>query len=409
MISPEVIAPRLPWDPADPYPFYEECRQAGEVVWDDTAQAWLVVSYQAARQVLGGPQWSSDPSANPVARAAMDPVTREFSRHSMLVTDGAVHQRLRGSVRDVFTRSFVAGLKDGIDAVTSAVIGHAPKDAVFDFMSEIALPIPVSIIAEWLGLPPRTADALRELSPAIIRMLGTLADTEEVRAGAAASAELMAEFLPLAADRRTHPRDDLLSFIATDPDLDLEDIVTTAILIAVAGHETTANLLGAGLIRLLTLQPDGTRLADQIDVGDPAVITELLRLDCPVQAAARTPTQDTTIGAMNIPAGSTALIVVAAANRDPAAFEHPQTFRHDRRGPAPLTFGYGAHHCLGANLARLEISAALPKILARQPVVAGTTTWRDTPAIRGPQTMPITFHETNKRGSPRFEGWRLGE
>jgi cytochrome P450 len=114
MASPEVLAPRLPWDAGNPYPFYEACRSDGEVVWDDTAQAWLVLGYQAARQVLGGSQWTSDPFANPLARAAMDPVSQEFSRRSMLVTDGATHQRLRGSVRDVFTRSFVIGLGTGI-------------------------------------------------------------------------------------------------------------------------------------------------------------------------------------------------------------------------------------------------------------------------------------------------------
>jgi cytochrome P450 len=391
MTSPEVLAPRLPWDAANPYPFYEARRREGDVVWDDTAQAWLVLGYQAARQVLGGSQWTSDPFANPLARAAMDSVSQEFSRRSMLVTDGATHQRLRESVRDVFTRSFVTGLGAGIEAITSAVIERVPTAAEFDLMSQIALPIPVGVIAEWLGLPADTADVLCELSPAIIRMLGTLADTEEVRAGAAASAELMAEFLPLAADRRRHPREDLLSFIAADPAMELEDVVTTAILIAVAGHETTANLLGAGLIRLLTPGPDGVRLSDRIDPTDPAMITELLRLDSPVQAAVRTATEDTTAGAVEIAAGSTALVVVAAANRDPAAFDEPHEFRLARSGPAPLTFGYGAHHCLGANLARLEVTAALPKILARQPALAGAPTWRDTPAIRGPQTMSITF------------------
>jgi len=391
MNSPEVLSPRLPWDAANPYSFYEARRSDGDAVWDDTAQAWLILSYEAARQVLGGPEWTSDPFANPIARAAMDPINKEFSRHSMLVTDGAAHQRLRGSVRDVFTRSFVTGLTEGVESITSAVIDRAPRGEEFDFMSQIALPIPLGVIAEWLALPMQTSDLLRELSPSIIRMLGTLADTEEVRAGTAASAELTAEFLPLAADRRPHPRDDLLSFIAADPDLELEDVVTTAILIAVAGHETTANLLGAGLIRVLTPGPDGTSLADSIDPADQAVITELLRLDSPVQAAIRTATEDTIAGAVEIRAGSTALVVVAAANRDPAVFDEPDEFRLSRSGPAPLTFGYGAHHCLGASVARLEIGAALPKILARRPTLAGTPTWRDTPAIRGPQTMPITF------------------
>jgi cytochrome P450 len=391
MRSPEALAPRLPWDAANPYPFYEARRRDAQVVWDDTARAWLVLGYDAARQVLGGSGWTSDPFANPIARAAMDPVSQEILRSSMLVTDGAVHQRLRGSVRDVFTRSFVTGLAAGVQAITSAVIDQAPIDTEFDFMSQIALPIPVGVIAEWLGLTVQTADLLCELSPSIIRMLGTLADTEEVRAGTAASAELTAEFLPLAADRRRHPRDDLLSFIAADPDLELEDVVTTAILIAVAGHETTANLLGAGLVRLLTPGPNGVRLADTVEPDDPRVITELLRLDSPVQATVRTATEDTTAGAVYIAAGSTALVVVAAANRDPTVFDEPDEFHFGRTGPAPLSFGYGAHHCLGASLARLEITTALPKILARRPAIAGAPTWRDTPAIRGPQTMPITF------------------
>jgi len=124
-------------------------------------------------------------------------------------------------------------------------------------MSEIALPLPIAVIGEWLNLDPASSQLLRELSPVIIRMLGTLADRDEIAAGAGASATLMAEFLPLAADRRANPQDDLLSFIAADPELLLEDVVMTAILIAVAGHETTANLLGTGLITLLSPAPDG--------------------------------------------------------------------------------------------------------------------------------------------------------
>ncbi|KWX22871.1 cytochrome P450 [Mycolicibacterium wolinskyi] len=391
MTSSEVVTARLPWDAADPYPFYETCRARGDVVWDDVAHGWLVLGYETARQVLGGEAWTSDPMANPIARANMDPISLQFSGRSMLIADGATHRRLRGSVRDVFTRTFVTGLAEGVDAIASAVIDEPAPDIEFDFMSQIALPIPMGVVAEWLALDPRTADLLAELSPAIIRMLGTLADTDETRAGAAAAAELMGEFLPLAADRRQHPGDDLLSFIAGDPDLELEDVVITAILIAVAGHETTANLLGAGLIRLLTELPDGTRLADHIDAADPAVMTELLRLDSPVQAALRTATEDTRIGDVAIEAGATALIVVAAANRDPQVFDDPDEFRLDRTGPAPLTFGYGAHHCLGASLARLEISTALPKILARRPRLVGGPVWRDTPAIRGALRIPMVF------------------
>lgn len=391
MTAPDALTPRLPWDPADPYPFYEARRRNGQVVWDDTAQAWLVLGYHEARQVLGGPEWSSDPLVNPTAGAAMDPLARQFSARSMLLTDGVAHDRLRGSVRDAFTRSAVAGLEGGVEAIATAVVDEVPDGTEFDFMARIALPLPVGVIATWLDLDADTADLLRDLSPAIIAMLGTFADTEETRAGAAAAAALMAEFLPLAADRRTQPGDDLLSFIAADPDLDLDDVIMTAILLAVAGHETTANLLGAALIRLLTAESGGTRLAGRVDTAGPEVITELLRLDGPAQATLRTATAETSIGDTSIRAGDTVLVVIAAANRDPTVFAEPATFQPDRSGPAPLSFGYGAHYCLGSHLARLEIAAALPRVLARQPVLAGAPRWRDTAAIRGPLSLPIVF------------------
>jgi cytochrome P450 len=384
-------APRLPWDPADPYPFYERRRRDGEVVWDDTAQAWLVLGYHAARQVLGEPGWTSDPRVDPTTRTAIDSMGLEMVDRSMLLTDGPNHRRLRDSVRDVFTPSFIAGLTDGVETIAEAVIDHPTAGTPFDFMAEIALPLPLTVAAEWLGLDPDNAELLRAESPAIIRMLGALAGSEEINAGAAAFATLIAEFLSLAADRRSHPGEDLLSFIAADRELQLDDVVITAILIAVAGHETTANLLGASMFRLLTQQPDGTRVIDVVDPSDASLITELLRLDGPVQATVRTATQDQVIGGVEIAAGQQALVGIAAANRDPAVFDNPDQFRLTRTGPAPLTFGYGAHYCLGAALARLETTIALRQILIRTPRLAGSVTWRDTPAIRGPRAVPMVF------------------
>jgi cytochrome P450 len=383
--------PRLPWDPADPYPFYEERHRDGEVVWDDTAQAWLVLGYHAARKVLGEPGWTSDPRVNPISRAAVDPLGSEMVDRSMLLTDGANHRRLRDAVRDVFTPSFIDGLTDGVQTIAKSVVDYPTAGTPFDFMAEIALPLPLTVAAEWLGLDPDNTELLRTESPAIIRMLGALAGSEEINAGAAAFAALIAEFLSLAADRRAHPGEDLLSFIAADPELELDDVVITAILIAVAGHETTANLLGAAIVRLLQPSAEGARLLDDVDPADPSFLNELLRLDGPVQATARTATQDQHIGDAEIAAGQRALIVVAAANRDPAVFDNPEQFRLGRSGPTPLTFGYGAHYCLGAALARLEIALALPLVLARKPRLADAVTWRETPAIRGPLSAPIIF------------------
>jgi cytochrome P450 len=146
------------------------------------------------------------------------------------------------------------------------------------------------------------------------------------------------------------------------------------------------------MIRLLTPMPDGTRIVEGLDPADPSLITELLRLDGPVQATARTATQDQVIRDVEIAAGQPVLVVVAAANRDPAVFDEPDRLRLGRGGPAPLAFGYGAHYCLGAALARLETTVALRQILARNPVLAGPVTWSDTPAIRGPLNVPMVMH-----------------
>jgi cytochrome P450 len=391
MTTPEMTAARLPWDAADPYPFYEARRREGSVVWDHTAHAWLVLGHEAAREVLAGPDWISDPRASPAASEAIRLLTPQFVEASMLFTDGLPHVRLRGAVRDVFTRSFINGLAKGVESICAHTTSTVDAGDDVDVMSQIVLPLPIAVIGTWLGLDSTQCAALREHSPSIIRVLGGFADQHELEVGLEASAALIADFLPAAADRRTQPGDDLLSFLAADPNLSLDEVVVTAILIAVAGHETTANLLGANLIRLLTPAPDGTRPADRIDPNDPGVITELLRLDSPVQAAGRTATKGHTLDGVDIACGDAVLVCIAAANRDPHVYDRPDEFQPDRTGPTPLTFGHGAHYCLGAALARLETSAALRHILARRPVLTGAPTWRDTPAIRGPLTVPARF------------------
>jgi cytochrome P450 len=278
-----------------------------------------------------------------------------------------------------------------VQDIAEGVIGFPATGIPFDFMADVALPLPLAVAAEWLGLDADSAEILRAESPAIIRMLGALADSEDINNGAAAFVTLIAEFLPLAADRRAHPGEDLLSFIAADAALELDDVVITAILIAVAGHETTANLLGAAMIRLLRPNADGSRLIDHVSSTDSSLLNELLRLDGPVQATARTATQNHRIAGVDVAAGQQALVVIAAANRDPAVFDEPDRFQLGRSGSPALAFGYGAHYCLGAALARLEITEALRQIFARAPVLVAPVAWRDTPAIRGPLTVPMEF------------------
>lgn len=391
MTTPSTAALRLPWDAVDPFPYYARRRREGDVVWDDAAQAWLVLGYHAAQQVLGTPGWRHDPLASPNAREVRDAIRPELFSQSMLVNDGVAHQRLRGAARDVFTPAFIAGLGPGIEAIADTVFDGIPTGATVDFVTDAAIPLPLAVIGEWLGLDAATSTLLRELAPAVIRMLLPLATADEVTAAAAASVSLVAHFLPLAAERRAHPGEDLLSFIVADPDLLLEEAVMAAVHIAIAGFDTVAGLLGAAAVRLLDPGPDGTRLADVLDMSDPSVITELIRLDGPAQAIPRTATKPTRVGTVEIPADEQVAVVLGAANRDPAVFADPDELRPGRAGPAPLTFGYGPHRCLGVALARLEIEAVLSRLLARDPVLAGPVNWRYTPAVRGPISVPVSF------------------
>ncbi|MBX9641805.1 MAG: cytochrome P450 [Mycobacterium sp.] len=392
MTTPDIqVSARLPWDAADPYPFYEARRAQGDIVWDDTGGAWLILGYHPARRILTGPGWTSNPLANPNTPTALRATDPDILRRNILFADGPDHQRLRHAVRDVFTRSFITNLGEGITAIAAQTIDSISTGVEFDFMTEIALPLPIAVAAAWMALDIDTARLLREESPAITAMLANSSDHAAIENGTDALATLLTEFLPLAADRRTHPGDDLLSFLAADTDLELDDVVTTAIIIAIAGHETTANLLGAALIRLTTAQRDGTRPIDAIETIDDRLITELLRLDGPVQAVSRTATCDHVINGIVIGEGEPALVVLAAANRDPTVFPKPDQIQLDRLGPVPLTFGHGAHYCLGAALARLETAITLNQVVLRRPILRGTPTWRDNPALRGPRTLPCAF------------------
>lgn len=382
--------PRLPWDGADPYPYYERRRREGSVVWDESAGAFLVLGYHAVRQVLSESDWCN-PLASPAAQAVMDPLGRELVNRNLLFAHGNDHGRLRASLHDVFTPGFISGLTDGVAAIAADVVDYHSAETPFNFVDDIALPLPIAVAAEWMALDGVSSQLLREHSPAISRMLGAFTDMDTLSSGAGAFATLMTAFIPLVADRRVNPGDDLIHFMASDPDLTLEDVVINAILIAVAGHETTANLLGSAMLRLLTPGSDGSRLADVVDPSDPALITELLRLDGSVHATARTALSDHVVDGFEISAGQTVFIVLAAANRDPEVFRDPHQLRLDRQEAAPLAFGFGAHYCLGGALARLEIAAALRETFARDAELVGPAVWRDTPAIRGPLAVPMVF------------------
>lgn len=403
-MNPESAAvPTLPWDPVDPYPFYERLRLDGDMVWDDTAQAWLILGYQKAQQVLSQPGWTVDPLASPSLRAARESINPEMFSQSMLNTDGAAHRRLRSATRDVFAPSFIIGLSDGVDAIGEALIDHPVTGIPFDFMAEVAQPLTLAVLGEWLGLDTDSSRLLSRKAQEISPMVRPLPTAAEFATGTTASAQIVAHLLPLAAGRRAEPGDDLLSFLACDTDLSLDEVVVNAVNIAVGALENTADFLGSAIVRLLTPGADGARLIDTVDIGDPGLITELLRLDTP-QAISRTATEPQRIGDVTISPGEQVVIVLAAANRDPAVYAEPDQCRPARSAPAPLTFGHGEHFCIGRALARMQTEVVLRRLAARSPVLAGPVAWRDIPSRRAPVTLPIAVRRESGSGTTDEEG-----
>ena len=384
-----------PWRADDVYAAYQGWRdQHGQVAWDDQAQSWFVVGYRAAREVLVGRDWSSDPMSSDVIRRMLEEqgIGDSAFGGSILTADPPDHSRLRDSVRDVFTPNYVSALAPGIEAIAADTIDSLPTGQPFDFMASIAKPFPIAVIAEWLALDLDTTRILWTEAAELVRLLDGVLQPGQSAPDMGALTALIAEFLPLAAARREDPGDDLLSLLAVDTTLDLEEVVVNAILLAIAGHETTANMLGNSMIRLLA-EAEGGRLTDRIDLTAPEVVGELFRLEGPAHAVGRTALRSHDLEGCTVEAGQRVVVAIAAANRDPDIFDDPDSFRIDRtEAPGHLSLGFGRHRCLGAALARLETDTALRRVLDRDPILVGAPgTHRPSVILRGPQTVPMVF------------------
>lgn len=315
-------------------------------------------------------------------------------RRTMLFRNPPDHTRLRRLVSSVFTPRHVEALRPAIVARIEALLdGFAGRDVV-DVVTDLALPLPVGVIGDLLGIPdidrataaPWVRDLVAPLEPSV--------DLAAVQAAVQAEDHLAGYFAELLAEKRRRPADDLLSRLATargEDQLDDDESVGTAILLFAAGFETTTNLVGNGLAALLRAPAQAGLLRDRPDLAGPAV-EELLRFDAPVQTDGRTALADTAVRGVQVAAGQVVLLLLGSGNRDPEVFTDPDALHLTRRQAAPLSFGGGLHFCLGAPLARLEAVELFPRLLSRFPwlVAAGTPTWRSGLSFRGLAHLPVS-------------------
>ncbi|WP_026454458.1 cytochrome P450, partial [Saccharomonospora iraqiensis] len=354
-----------PADPgflADPYPEFARLRAEGDVHHHEGLGLSIAVSHPAASAVLRnrrlGRLWRD---ATPVERFAS---FNMLHRNSLLENEPPAHTRLRRLVSSAFARGHVERLRPTVEALAERMVDTLAdgiaRDGEADLLEHLAQPLPVAVIAELLGVPTEDGPAMVRWSNAIVKMYEYGLPDDRRLAAERAATEFADHLRALARDRAADPGDDLLSHLVAS-DLTGDEVVATAVLLLMAGHEATVNVLGNGVHALLTHRGQWDRLV--AGVGDPALVAsaaeELIRYDSPLQLFERTATADVEIAGHRIAEGGKVAALLGAAARDPEVFAEPDTLDITRDPNPHLGFGGGIHYCLGAPLARVEITAAL--------------------------------------------------
>jgi cytochrome P450 len=400
---PPLFDPFAPGFTDDPYPQYATLRREAPV-YEHPLGFWLLTGYDDVFSLLRAAGLSVEDR-----NIADGPLTQlrdqmrgdaEIPRAdglSMLDRDPPDHTRLRRLVSKAFTPRAISGLRPRIAALVDGMLDAAERQRQVDLVEALAFPLPFAVIAEMLGTPPADQDRIRELTGTLVRSLEPVNDPDLVSAIIAADAELSGIAADMIAWKRRNPADDLLSALIHAEDggdvLSDDELIAQTLLLYIAGHETTVNLIAGGTLALLRNPAQLALLRD-----DPALaataIEELLRYDSPVQASRRITLEPITIGDITIPAGAFVMASLASANRDESFWgDDASELRITRENARQhVSFGAGPHHCLGASLARLEAAIAIQQLVGRFPGVAldGEVTWNGRINLRGPAHLPVS-------------------
>ncbi|MET7684572.1 cytochrome P450 [Streptomyces sp. NPDC005423] len=374
----------------NPYPAYAALRAHGPVVRLG-ANFYAATGYDAINALLRDPRlrvmgWPEGPASRLIA-------------DSLLKANGAEHIRVRRLTAVAFSPGRVEALREAITVEATKLAAYLAclggSGEVVDFMDEFAYPLPIRVICALLGLPAAEQQWLRERAHELTEVLEPRPPGEHTAAADRAAIELESYFNDLVRRRRGMRGDDLTGALIATHDagggLSTRELSSNLVSLLLAGFETTANLIGNGMGVLLDHRGLASRLAADSGLAD-AYVEELLRLESPLQLTSRWATEEVDIeGADRIEANSHVMVFLGAGNRDPGRFPDPDRFDPFRRSVQPLSFGAGAHYCLGAALARLEARVAFPLLLARFPAMVrgGEAVRRDRSTFRGYANLPI--------------------
>jgi pimeloyl-[acyl-carrier protein] synthase len=390
-----------PMDPefiADPYPTYHRLR-AEDPVHLSPRGFWVLTRYEDVVLALRDPRLAKEAIlAFVAARYGVD--VPPGVGLSMLDRDPPDHTRLRGLVSKAFTPRVVEGLRPHIQEIVDRLLDDVVGAGSMDLIEEFAYPLPVIVICEMLGVPVEDRERFKNWSDDIARGLDAvmLPPGSEVSRRSTASRHALGQyFRELIAKRRASPRGDVLSALIAAEEagdkLSEDELLSTCVLLLIAGHETTVNLIGNGTLALLRHPGELRRLRENPGLIGGAV-EELLRYDGPVQRTARMPSSDITIGGRTIAKGEMVMTFIGAADRDPAQFPDPDRLDITRTDNRHIAFGWGIHFCLGAPLARVEGQIAINTLVQRLPKLALATErpeHRESLTLRGLKSLPVTF------------------
>jgi cytochrome P450 len=400
-----VFNPLTPENRLDPYPHYHQLRREDPIQRLEALSVFVLTRYADVAAVLRDPRFSVDRTRSKLFQSPLSPMRvfgerfRSMFLGMMLMRDPPDHTRLRNLVNKAFTPRVVEKLAPRIQAIVDELLDAGLERGEFDLVKDFAFPLPVTVIAEMLGVEGgdrtdflRWSQALVALTEPTALLTGEAPAEAEICLG-----EMRSFFDGVVAERRARPREDLVSALVraeVEGDrLDADELFAMSVLILVAGHETTTNLIGNAVLALLRHPDQRRRLT-----ADPGLmrsaVEEFLRFDGVVQATARIALEDVAIGGVTIPKGEGAITVIGAANRDPAQFEDPDRLDVARADNRHLAFGYGPHFCLGAGLARAEAQLALAALLARAPHFDGDIShpdWKPTTVLRGLRSLPLSL------------------